>query len=508
MSRLRGANASLQAKLTELKNRFTAPPRNDGKKLEEQVASLLRKEGFRDVQLNTRVKDANGNWSEIDVIGKNRSLINRFFTIPAYLPYGARQIFVECKQYNPDLRVSLGDVSKFKEVLQLNKININQGLFVTTSTYVPRAGTIGIRTVDGSQLKRWNRKHRVESQAYTSFKNSVRMITVFAVLWVVYIATIELREARTKTTPQNADSYEDVEAYKKYVQQFGNNGFCVTTGQNLSTRFPILSTCYNAMHYAYQYGLYTAQGKDTSKIPAPIIHPLSTDPYAKKPAATPPKVGDIYLSYELHQPLPLSENSRNEALGFVRNYNRKTNDNTWIPQSLWDFYHTQRAQNDFLVINTILPSDAARFMLSNLSNEYLTIDKNGTALFKLPIKHYLSIPGYFLPTMQFRYKQCAALLSEFTQGLDDAINNTTQNLKHIHDKKVENSFETTTISSGGNLALQSNREPHEVYAATEPFKMVTSDSSYGDTYFDYNSEQDYDPIFGSDDQGDYYDDDE
>jgi hypothetical protein len=48
-------------------------------------------------------------------------------------------------------------VAKFKEVLNLNRISIRRGIFITTSTFVPRALTIGIKTIDGSQLRRLER---------------------------------------------------------------------------------------------------------------------------------------------------------------------------------------------------------------------------------------------------------------------------------------------------------------------------------------------------------------
>eukprot|EP01132_Coremiostelium_polycephalum_P003553 gene3553-4427_t len=50
--------------------------------------------------------------------------------------------------------VPLKDVAKFKEVLIMNGINPRNGLFFTAENYVPRARTIGIKTIDGDKLKR------------------------------------------------------------------------------------------------------------------------------------------------------------------------------------------------------------------------------------------------------------------------------------------------------------------------------------------------------------------
>ena len=64
--------------------------------------------------------------------------------------------YVECKNYSG--AVPLKDVAKFKTVLELNNIPLRNGIFITTSTYVPRATTIGIRTVDGDQLLEMEKK--------------------------------------------------------------------------------------------------------------------------------------------------------------------------------------------------------------------------------------------------------------------------------------------------------------------------------------------------------------
>ena len=42
--------------------------------------------------------------------------------------------------------------------MELNSIPISRGLFITTSTFVPRATTIGIRTVDGEELSRMEKR--------------------------------------------------------------------------------------------------------------------------------------------------------------------------------------------------------------------------------------------------------------------------------------------------------------------------------------------------------------
>ena len=44
----------------------------------------------------------------------------------------------------------------------MHRIPINRGLFVTTSKYSPRATTIGIKTINGEEVKSWEKlSHRV-----------------------------------------------------------------------------------------------------------------------------------------------------------------------------------------------------------------------------------------------------------------------------------------------------------------------------------------------------------
>lgn len=114
-----------------------------GDALEMQVERILRREGHWRVRRNIELRDSHGNRSQIDVM------------------YGLlRRRYVECKNYASDNKVPLDDVAKFKEVLRLNGISPSRGLFVTTSSFTPRALTTGIRTIDGDQLKAWERSSR------------------------------------------------------------------------------------------------------------------------------------------------------------------------------------------------------------------------------------------------------------------------------------------------------------------------------------------------------------
>jgi hypothetical protein len=112
-----------------------------GNELEDRVAEILRTEGRSNIRKNVMVSDKHGNRSEIDVMCG--IFIRRCY---------------ECKNYGPGHTVPLEDVAKFKEVLSLNGFPMRFATFVTTSTFTPRATTIGIRTIDGAQLNVWERK--------------------------------------------------------------------------------------------------------------------------------------------------------------------------------------------------------------------------------------------------------------------------------------------------------------------------------------------------------------
>lgn len=109
--------------------------RNRGLALEQRVVRLFQRRGAFNVRRSVRVRDKFGNMSEIDVIAG----------------IGPFKTYIECKNYS-NSRVPLDDVAKFAAVLALNNIPQSRGLFITTSTYVPRARTIGVRTVDGDEL--------------------------------------------------------------------------------------------------------------------------------------------------------------------------------------------------------------------------------------------------------------------------------------------------------------------------------------------------------------------
>jgi hypothetical protein len=109
-----------------------------GDRLEKRVVNLYKKLGKWNVKHDVTLVDKFGNRSQIDVV------YGLFF-----------KKYIECKNYSGSVPLEM--VAKFKEVLTLNGIPLRRGIFITTSTYTPRATTIGIRTIDGTQLRHLER---------------------------------------------------------------------------------------------------------------------------------------------------------------------------------------------------------------------------------------------------------------------------------------------------------------------------------------------------------------
>lgn len=106
-----------------------------GHAFEHRVANYFRSIGKWNVKVSVIHVDKFGCKSEIDV------------------QYGyIFKKYIECKCYAPGHTVPFEDVSKFKQVLELNGISPQKGLFITTSTYSPRCRHIGIECWDGKDF--------------------------------------------------------------------------------------------------------------------------------------------------------------------------------------------------------------------------------------------------------------------------------------------------------------------------------------------------------------------
>jgi len=149
--------------------------KSKGDSLEKDVEKMYKRLGKWCVKRDVILKDRFGNISQIDV------------------RYGLfRRFYVDCKNYSGH-PVHLSDVAKFKEVLSLNGIPLHRGIFITTSTYVPRALTIGMKTYDGRQLERLQKI----SLRWRNF----RMLTYLS-LPILFLASVDSPENKIKEYSQ------------------------------------------------------------------------------------------------------------------------------------------------------------------------------------------------------------------------------------------------------------------------------------------------------------------
>ena len=137
-----------------------------GDALEMRVARLLSQSGQWRVRRNITLIDRYGHTSQVDVCAG-------FFDIHYY----------ECKNYSPSHPVGLEDVAKFKAVLELNGIPPKMGTVVTTSRFSPRCKTIGLKCIDGEELRAWERR--------TSRRRARRWVAILFGIFTLVMAGLE-----------------------------------------------------------------------------------------------------------------------------------------------------------------------------------------------------------------------------------------------------------------------------------------------------------------------------
>ena len=151
-----------------MKRLLRASPQQRGYAFEREVQQLFKQLGWWRVRRDISLTDRHGNRSQIDVVAG------------LWRPH-----YVECKCYTGS--VPLSDVAKFASVLQLNNIPRSRGIFITTSTYVPRARTIGVRVVDGAELQQWRQQAaRKRSRRWRPLLPIVGLATIIVVTQLHY----------------------------------------------------------------------------------------------------------------------------------------------------------------------------------------------------------------------------------------------------------------------------------------------------------------------------------
>jgi hypothetical protein len=156
-----------------------------GDRLELRVVRLFERLGYRPVRRGVRVKDAKGNWSEIDVVAGG--------WFPRY---------IECKNYSD--AVGLEHVAKFKEVLAQNGVPLRRGLFITTASYTPRAKETGLTVWAAADLLFWERVSHWVAWGRWSVRWALRALVasaLFAGAWTWADRSSPLWHDTVRTSP-------------------------------------------------------------------------------------------------------------------------------------------------------------------------------------------------------------------------------------------------------------------------------------------------------------------
>lgn len=196
--------------------------KDKGDQLEKRVEKILKRLGRWNIKRSVFIYDRFGNKSEIDLV------YGIFF-----------KRYVECKNYSDSVPLEM--VAKFKEVLKLNNIPIQRGFFITTSSFTPRATTIGIKTIDGKQLRRLGMLlsqdlcasssfltdlHRAELWSYLiqAFRSTRNLCLVSGAGYVFYLSQFdrpayERLRRQVDVTSSQADRWmrENNELYRRHV---------------------------------------------------------------------------------------------------------------------------------------------------------------------------------------------------------------------------------------------------------------------------------------------------
>lgn len=111
--------------------------RDLGTRLEESVEKIFKDRGYQTVRAQ-KIKGQSGEYNEIDVIAKRGSIT----------------LAIECKNYAEDRKVGIKEVRDFLQ--KLDDLNINKGLFVTSSDFSSDAIGFASNNPNSKQVDLWD----------------------------------------------------------------------------------------------------------------------------------------------------------------------------------------------------------------------------------------------------------------------------------------------------------------------------------------------------------------
>jgi len=111
--------------------------RDLGTRLEESVERIFKDKGYQTMR-GQKIRGQSGQYNEIDVIVKR----------------GSVALAIECKNYTEDRKVGIKEIRDF--VAKLDDININKGLFVTSSDFSSDAIGWALNNPSSKQVDLWD----------------------------------------------------------------------------------------------------------------------------------------------------------------------------------------------------------------------------------------------------------------------------------------------------------------------------------------------------------------
>ncbi|MDE1862839.1 MAG: restriction endonuclease [Thaumarchaeota archaeon] len=111
--------------------------RDLGTRLEESVERIFKDRGYQTTR-GQKIRGQSGQYNEIDVVAKRGSIL----------------LAIECKNYTEDRKVGIKEIRDF--ISKLDDLNINKGLFVTSSDFSSDAAGFANNNPSSKQVDLWN----------------------------------------------------------------------------------------------------------------------------------------------------------------------------------------------------------------------------------------------------------------------------------------------------------------------------------------------------------------
>lgn len=124
---------------TQEQQLFRQTTRELGNKLEEMVERIFRDQGY-ETATRQKLQGISGSYNEIDVLATRKNI----------------RIAIECKNYSEDRKVGIKEIRDF--ISKLDDLEINRGIFVTSSYFSEDAMNLAENNPSGKNVELWDRE--------------------------------------------------------------------------------------------------------------------------------------------------------------------------------------------------------------------------------------------------------------------------------------------------------------------------------------------------------------